>query len=260
MRVELDVRVRASVQKRLQQLEVLGLLVVVRARLRVVGLGRPVGLENREQRGDAVGVGGAVRVGAALDQLHGQVELAVEDGHQKRAGAVAADLVDVGPAVQQGEPRFDVPLARGVQQRGHAAGHADQGLPVGRARERRAARVVRPVLDEFVGVEVLPRVVGEQELPLGGDRLLHLRGGQFGFRAGFGLEAEPLDAVAQEPAGLAVDGHVAQHVHDPGCQIRVRAMLQEHLNGRRPVVGGREHQRGLADGALARVHVGTVLQ
>ena len=63
-----------------------------------------------------------VRIGAALDQQHRHVELAVDDRGQQRAGAVAgAGLVDVGAAVEQrrrplrgspGAPRAAAPSCR----------------------------------------------------------------------------------------------------------------------------------------------------
>ena len=67
---------------------------------------------------DAVVLRGEVRIGAALDQQHRHVELAVDDRGQQRAGVVAGlGLVDVGAAVEQRVGRVEVALARGVQQR-----------------------------------------------------------------------------------------------------------------------------------------------
>jgi hypothetical protein len=64
------------VEQRLEHLEVRRLRVVLRARLRLRGEAqRPLGLERREERTDAVVLGDDVHVGAALDQRHRQVEL-----------------------------------------------------------------------------------------------------------------------------------------------------------------------------------------
>ena len=53
--------------------------------------------------------------------------MAVDGGHQQRAGAIAgAHLVDVGAGVDQRQRRLALAVARGQQQRRQAAVRADQ--------------------------------------------------------------------------------------------------------------------------------------
>ena len=83
--------------------------------------------------------------------------MAVDDGHQQRAGLVAgAHLVDVGAGVEQRLRGLDVSLARGEQQRRQPALRADQLVEAIRRASRRRRRRRRLCA---AGAGALPRRV-----------------------------------------------------------------------------------------------------
>ena len=93
----------------------------MRARLRIAGSRRPHQVDRRVERGDAV-FGDQIRVGAAIEQHAGQIELTVHRGDEQRRGVVAAfALIHVDARVQQRRGDVDVALAGGVEKRRHAA-------------------------------------------------------------------------------------------------------------------------------------------
>ena len=77
-----DVRVGAGLQERPEDVHVFGALLVLRPGLRIVGSRSPLGLQNGEQGGGAVGGGGQVGVSAVLEEGERYIELTVERGHQ----------------------------------------------------------------------------------------------------------------------------------------------------------------------------------
>jgi hypothetical protein len=86
-------------EQRAHQIQVRGLLLLVRGRLRVPRAQRPLGVHGREERCDAV-FGRERRVGAAREQRHREVEVAVDDRDEERRRLVPrGELVDVGAGV-----------------------------------------------------------------------------------------------------------------------------------------------------------------
>ena len=264
------VGVGAGLQKRVEDIHVAGGLVVVRARMGVVGeLERPLGLEHREEGSDAVGVGGQIGVGAALDEQHRHVELAVERGDGERAGPVARDLVDVGAAVQQHPGHLEVALAGGVQQGGHAAGPADQGFVHGPPKDLLVGDVARGGVPrghhvgKVVGVEVrhlFLQLPGSQELPLDRERGLHFGGGRFTGGSALGGPLDLGQSLQQTPLGGPADRHAAQHVPHLGGDRGIGAVTQQFGRGGRAPGGSGEHEGRLPGRSLARVHRRAVLQ
>ena len=119
------VRVGARVEQELHQLEVAGLLLAEGLRLRIPGAQRPLDIEGGEERARAV-VADQVGVGAALQEIPGEVVVAVDDRHEHRRGLVAGGgAVDVRAALEQQRRRRTVALARRVVQRIEAALPAD---------------------------------------------------------------------------------------------------------------------------------------
>ena len=96
VRVKAGVGIGPGFEQRAEHVDVSGLLQVLRARLRIVGLWRPLGLEGGEERRGAVRRSGKIWTRSALDEDERQVELAVERRHQEWAGAVRAHLIQ-GP-------------------------------------------------------------------------------------------------------------------------------------------------------------------
>ena len=120
------VRIGALVEQRLHVFEVGRALLAVCPRLRIERARRPGHVQRRIERRDAV-VRREIRVGALLEQPHGQVEVSVDGRNQQGGGAVAgADLVDVGARGHQHLGGVGVSAARGEQQRGRATLRADQ--------------------------------------------------------------------------------------------------------------------------------------
>ena len=83
------------------QIEVAGVLLLVRARLRVERPRRPLAIQDRVERRHAVRARGS-GVGAVVEHETREVEAAVDDGDEQRRRAVPrARLVDVGARVEQ---------------------------------------------------------------------------------------------------------------------------------------------------------------
>ena len=123
---EAGVDVRAGVQERPHEFQVAGPLLLVLEWLRVPGLGRPVHVEDRVQRGGS-GVAGQVGVGAAREELRHEVEVAVDRGDQHRRGVVGrAAEVDGGAAVEEGPDGGGVAFPGGQVDGRQAAVFADQ--------------------------------------------------------------------------------------------------------------------------------------
>ncbi len=105
------VRVRARFKERLHQVQVAGLLLPERLRLGIPGPEGPFDVQRREQRTHAV-VADHVRIRACVEQVLGQIVVAVDDRYQHRAGLVpTGDVVHVGSAGDQGLSSLAVALA-----------------------------------------------------------------------------------------------------------------------------------------------------
>ena len=70
-----------------------------------------------------------VRVGAEVEQLAGQIEPIVDDGDDRRRGAVAVGQVRIGPALDERPRDLFVPVAHRKHERGEAAGRMVGVLP-----------------------------------------------------------------------------------------------------------------------------------
>ena len=194
MRRDAVIDVRALVEQRLHHLEIGVLLQLHLLRLREARARLPHRVDGGPQRRHAVVLRGEVRIGAALDQHHRHVELAVDDRGQQRAGAVAGvDLVDVGAAVEQRFGRLDVALARRVQQRRHAALGRDRRIDLFGIEAARSAGAFGS------GGGILP---DRSSLARRLDRGLHLAGRRLGF--GF-LADEAFDDLALAIGGGAIE-------------------------------------------------------
>ena len=101
-----------GLDQRLHELEVRRLLLLLRRRLRVQRLRRPLHVDRRVER-RRPRVAGEFRVGAALEQHHGEIEVAVDRCHEQRARVIAlAHLVDLRrPASSSAIAAVDVALA-----------------------------------------------------------------------------------------------------------------------------------------------------
>ena len=76
-----------------------------------IGLRRPLAVQHRIERRHAV-LRGEIGVGALLEQVHRQVEVAVDDRDHQRAGLDAcAHLIDVGAALEERLHALDAPAA-----------------------------------------------------------------------------------------------------------------------------------------------------
>ena len=175
MGVEAHVGVGPRLQEHFHHVQVLRLLIVVRARLRIHRLGSPLGLKRGEEGRRSFGRSRKVRICTTLYQKHRQVELAVQRRHQKRAGIVGADLINVGPLVEEGERRLYVTLSSSVQECGHAARPADEHLPVREACHRWSPRIVGPDPAQRLWVDRSRIVAGQQKVTLRHDGRLSLR-------------------------------------------------------------------------------------
>ena len=249
--LEPRVRVGPGVEQRPHDVKVGGLLLVVRAGLRIARPRRPLQVQRGEQR-RGPGVGGDAGVGAAPDEPQGEVEVAVHDGDLQRAGTVAAGPIDVGAGAQQGHRHLGMTLPGRVQQGGQPALHTH---PFGVV-ARRAALDPR-------GVAALRRNVAESlHGPRGPHRRLHLagRGPPPLPVAGRRRRAEPVQHLLAPPGGGAVHGVEVGQVDHLRGDFEVRAALHQHVHRPEPVGGGGEHQGRLPPGALADVHVGPVVE
>ena len=117
---EPGVWIGAGLEQGFHQLQVRGLFLL-RARLGIERRGRPVDIDAAVQRACSHVVG-EVGIRTALEQHHGQVEVAVDGGdHQGAALVTAVHPVDVGSRVQEQVHRCLVPLPGRVEQGGVAA-------------------------------------------------------------------------------------------------------------------------------------------
>ena len=115
------VRIGAAFEQRLHDVEVGGLLVIHFLRLREARARLPPGVDRGPERRDAVDITGEFDVGALLDELHRQVELAVDERDEHWRVAVGGFLVDVRAGVEQHGHCGREAIARRVMQRRHAA-------------------------------------------------------------------------------------------------------------------------------------------
>ena len=141
----------------------------------VSSVDRDLDLRRVGQPGEAVGEGGAERLGHAVQRQRGvvagvaQIELGeeVETFDQRRPARAAADGVDLGLAVGRGEGRFDAGLVAGevLAGKGSAVGGevVGDGLP-----DRAVVHDARPVAgDGAQGARqiLLPQQVGTVAAP-----------------------------------------------------------------------------------------------
>src|SRR5581483_837257 len=120
------VRVGALVEQRLHQIEIGRLLLLVRARLRVQRLRRPLAVDRGIERRHAV-LGGDRRIRALVEQVLRDVEVPVDRRDQNRARVVArAHLVHVGAGLDERFHRRHLALPRREQERRQAALGADE--------------------------------------------------------------------------------------------------------------------------------------
>ena len=123
MRPESEIRIRPRRQKRSNHVHVLGRLLVVRSRLGIVRLGRPMRVQHGKKRIGPICRRRKVWVGAALDELQSKIKLAVERCHEQGTRLVApTHLIDVRSAIEEG--------VRRVMAEGAIAGYPLQNIKV----------------------------------------------------------------------------------------------------------------------------------
>ena len=199
---EAGVGVGAGLEKRLHQIEVGCVLMEVLGGMGVRCPRCPLAFQDRVE-GGGPGLACQVRVGAALEEDRGEVELAVDGGHEEGSGPVAGRwLVDVGAPVEQRQRHLGVPLPHRVKQRREPAPAAD-GLGVGQG--TRLLVLFRVVLS-LGGIGILAGL-GSPFFP--GDLSLLVR--QLAFLAGFPLPLLLLRIVVRRvghvgPAALDLAG------------------------------------------------------
>ena len=112
----------AGVEQPLHEVEIAQLLVGVAARLRIAGARRPHQVDRGVERRDAV-LGGEVRVGAAVEQHAGEIELAVHASRRAAPTRCRRPCAGSRRRRRRAAPcaAVDVALAHGVEQRRHPA-------------------------------------------------------------------------------------------------------------------------------------------
>jgi hypothetical protein len=120
------VRIRAGLEQRCHQLQIGRLLTELCRRLRIQRLRGPLDIDRRVER-CRPGIAREFRVRAALEQELGEIEVAVDRGHEQRTRMIAsAHLIDVGARFEQSAHRLCIPLAHGEQQCTESAFITDQ--------------------------------------------------------------------------------------------------------------------------------------
>jgi hypothetical protein len=121
-----DVGFGASLEQRLQNLQVPGSLIVDNNWLRVSGAIGPASLQHAVKRRGASLIGN-IWIGTCLDQDHGCVELAVDGGHQERRCVISlAWNVNPGAAGNERTNRINAPLACGKVKCGQTSDRVHQ--------------------------------------------------------------------------------------------------------------------------------------
>ncbi len=134
--------IRPFREQRLDQIERIASLVVQERVLVVVEVAQ---LDCREQ-GSTLVVVGEVRVGASLEQLCRQRDLAIQQRDEQRRGVVPARLIDIGAELEQQPRHRHVAVANREEQRRHTAVFRRQRALPDDAVARRAASPRRNVL------------------------------------------------------------------------------------------------------------------
>ena len=166
---------------------------------------------------------------------------------QQRAGAVTGvDLVDVGAAVEQRGRGFEVSLARGVQQRRHAALGGDRRVDLF------GIEIADVRIDRRVGI-ARRNLAGAHDLAARFDRGRNLARRRLGLRV---LADEAFDHLALFFGGGAIERAELRDVDHLGGDRRIGAAREQRLDGLGAIQARRENQRRLAGFGFLGVDVG----
>src|SRR6185436_18248941 len=100
------------------QIEITNLLLL-RAWLRIRRVWRPLDIERRIQSSET-SKSRQVRIGAALKQRVGKIQMAVNDSHHERAELISINLIDAGASLNQHEGSINISFPSSVKQCCHS--------------------------------------------------------------------------------------------------------------------------------------------